>query len=96
MPQFLILAADFKDGEALDRRLAVREQHLERARKEHANGVLKVGGASLSDAGKMHGSMLVVELENEEAVKQWIAEDPYIIGRVWDNVRIEPFKIAII
>ncbi|MEX6687993.1 YciI family protein [Danxiaibacter flavus] len=96
MPQFLILAEDFKDGEALDRRLAVREQHLERARNEQAKGILKVGGATISDAGKMHGSMLVVELENQDAVKQWIAEDPYVTGRVWDEIRIEPFKIAII
>ncbi len=96
MPQYLILAEDFKDAEALDRRMSIREKHLERARAEQAKGVLKVGGAKFSETGTMFGSMLVVELENEDAVKQWIAEDPYVTGRVWEETQIIPFRIAII
>ena len=42
----------------------------------------------------MYGSMLVVQLENEDAVKRWINEDPYITGKVWEHVEILPFKIA--
>jgi hypothetical protein len=38
--------------------------------------------------------MLVVQLENEEAVKQWISEDPYVTGRVWDKIEILPFRVA--
>jgi len=36
MPQFLILADDYKDPDALSRRLFVREKHLERMRIEKA------------------------------------------------------------
>jgi len=94
MPQFLILADDFKDPGALNRRLAVRTQHLIRMREEKIKGNFIIGGAKLNDLGNMHGSMLVVQLEDEASVKRWIDEDPYITGKVWEHVEILPFKVA--
>ena len=94
MPQFLILANDYKDAEALQRRLSVREQHLQRVREEKLKGKFVIGGAKLDEAGQMKGSMLVVDLENEAAVREWINQDPYITGRVWDEIDIIPFRVA--
>jgi hypothetical protein len=36
----------------------------------------------------------VVQLENGEAVRQWINEDLYLTGRVWDKIEILPFKVV--
>ena len=94
MPQFLILADDYKDPDALSRRLFVREKHLERMRIEKAAKRFIIGGAKLNEQGKMHGSMLIVQLENEAAVKDWVNEDPYITGTVWEHVEILPFRVA--
>lgn len=94
MPQFLILADDYKDADALSRRLSVRETHLERMSAEKAAGRFVIGGAKLNEQGNMHGSMLVVQLENEEAVQQWVQDDPYITGKVWERVDIFPFRVA--
>ncbi len=86
MPQFLILADDYTDDEALSRRLSVREQHLAQIRVEKSEGRFIIGGAKLNKENQMHGSMLVVELETEEAVKQWINVDPYVTGKVWNKM----------
>lgn len=94
MPQFLILADDFNDPDALNRRLSVREAHLQRMREERIKGAFLVGGAKLNEQGKMHGSMLVVNLENSEAVHNWVNEDPYVQGKVWEKIEIIPFRIA--
>lgn len=94
MPQFLILAEDYKDADALSRRLSVREEHLKRVRKEKAEGRFVIGGAKLNEQNNMHGSMLVVQLENEDAVKQWVSEDPYVTGKVWEHIQILPFRVA--
>lgn len=94
MPQFLILAEDYKDKDALNRRLSVREAHLKRVRAEKTESRFIIGGAKLNTEGNMYASMLVVQLENEEAVRQWISEDPYITGKVWEHVEIFPFRIA--
>jgi uncharacterized protein YciI len=42
----------------------------------------------------MHGSMLVVQLQNEDEVKKWVEEDPYITGKVWEKIEIFSFRIA--
>ena len=94
MPQFIILADDYKDDNALNRRLAARTQHLIRMREEKTKGNFIIGGAKLDELGKMQGSMLIVQLENEASVKQWIDVDPYITGKVWEHVQILPFRIA--
>jgi uncharacterized protein YciI len=92
--QFLILANDYKDPDALGRRIAVRPQHLKRMEKEKAAGRFIIGGAKLNEQGQMVGSMLVVQLEDEDAVRRWINEDPYLTGKVWDNIEIISFRIA--
>ena len=94
MPQFLILAQEYKDADALSRRLSVREAHLKRVRAEKAEGRCIIGGAKLNEKGNMHGSMLVVQLQNEEVARQWVSEDPYVTGKVWEHIEILPFRVA--
>jgi uncharacterized protein YciI len=94
MPQFLILAEDYKDDDALNRRLSVREAHLKRVREEKAEGRFILGGAKLNEHGNMYGSMLIVQLENEEAVHEWLKDDPYVTGKVWEHIQVLAFKIA--
>ena len=94
MPQYLILATDYKDDDALNRRLSVREAHLKRVRTEKAEGRFIIGGAKLNEQDNMHGSMLVLQLENEEAARKWVSEDPYITGKVWEHIEILPFRVA--
>ena len=94
MPQFIIIAQDYKDSEALNRRLAARSAHLKRMKEEKEKGVFIIGGARLNEAGNMFGSMLIVDLPNQEEVKEWVAIDPYLTNNVWETVEITPFRIA--
>lgn len=94
MPQFLILAKDFTDAYALDRRLAARNAHLARISVENARGNFVIGGAKLGDDGKMNGSMLVINASSADAARQWLQDDPYIKNRVWEAVEVLPFKVA--
>lgn len=94
MPQFLILADDYTDAHAPDRRLAVREKHLERMRVEKAAGRFIIGGAKLDDERRMVGSMLLVDLPNIVEVEQWLNEDVYVTEKVWEKIEITPFAIA--
>jgi uncharacterized protein YciI len=94
MPQFLIIAQDYKDSEALNRRLAARPVHLERMKAEKAKGVFMMGGAKLNEKGNMFGSMLIVDLPDEKAVNNWVAIDPYVTNNVWETVEITSFRIA--
>ena len=92
--QFLVIAKDGTDPEAMDRRLAARPAHFERARKAKAVGELLIGGALLDEHNQMIGSSMYLELENREALDIWLAEDPYTKGNVWQTFDIRVMKIA--
>ena len=80
---------DYTDEKALERRMSVRERHLEGAKILKAEGHFVLGGALLSSEGKMMGSMMVVDFETETQLK-----DPYVTGKVWEKIDIKPFKKA--
>lgn len=94
--QFLLRAHDFTDEQALERRMAARPAHFETARQLKANGHFVVGGAVLNEAGQMVGSMMVVEFPDEAALQEWLQNDPYVTGRVWnpETIDIRPFRVA--
>lgn len=94
--QYLIIAYDGQDSEALNRRLAVREAHLENIRKLKASGNFIEGGAILSEEGKMIGSSLIMAFQSKEELERWLATDPYSSGNVWQQVDVKPFRCAVL
>lgn len=94
MPQFLILAKDEKDDDALQRRLSVRQNHLDRMKVELEKAIFITGGATLDDQGTMNGSMLVIDIEDMASAVKWINADPYVLGRVWGSFEVLPFRMA--
>lgn len=94
MPQFLILANDHTDADALARRMTFREQHLNRVRSEKPKGNFIIGGAKLNEAGQMVGSMMVVEFPDIEAVYRWLSEDTYVKDKVWESYEVISFRVA--
>ena len=92
--QFLVLGYDGTDEEALNRRLAVREAHIKLGDELRDSGNLLYGVAMLSDEGMMKGSMLVADFPNRAALDAWLAEEPYVTGKVWEKVEVIPCKVG--
>jgi uncharacterized protein YciI len=94
MKQYLVTGMDGDDEAALERRMSVRPLHFEKAKALKASGNFVVGGAILDDGGKMKGSMMVVQFESDAELKAWMDSEPYILGNVWQDVEVKPFKVA--
>jgi uncharacterized protein YciI len=94
MKQYLVTGYDFKDEAALDRRMSVRPDHLNGVRALKQSGSYVIGGAMLSEDGKMIGSTMILQFESEEALNFWKEHEVYITGKVWETVDIKPFKVA--
>jgi uncharacterized protein len=92
--QFLLIAYDATDVDALNRRMVAREAHLALVNINQAKGHAKYGAAILDDSGKMIGSMMVVEYPDRAALDAWLAAEPYMAQKVWDKITIQPCKIA--
>lgn len=91
---YVIHAYDFTDEQAIARRMAVRANHLAGAKRLKSTGNFVLGGALLDLEGKMIGSMMVVDFEEEVHLHQWLDNDPYVTGNVWEKIDVKPFKMA--
>ncbi|MFD2569189.1 YciI family protein [Spirosoma soli] len=92
--QYVIHAYDHTDTNALDRRMAVRPSHLDYVRQLKEKGQFLLGGALLNADGNMIGSMLILDLETEDQLNDYLETDPYIVEGVWDKIDVKPFRRA--
>lgn len=96
MNQYLVTGYDYTDEGALERRMAVRPHHLDNAKLFKEKGNYITGGALLDDNGKMIGSAMILQFENEEELEAWKKGEPYISQKIWETVDVKPFKLATI
>ena len=96
MQQYIIIAKDGTDANALARRLEYRPAHLALMKSYKEAGTFISGGATLDDSGNMIGSVVHMQFASKEAIDQWIQEEPYIQGGVWERYEILPYRSATI
>ncbi len=93
--QFIVTGHDGTDENALDRRMAARENHLAMAEKMHKTGQWLYAAAMLNDEGAMCGSMIVCEFDSRQALEsEWLDKEPYVLGKVWETIDIVQAKVA--
>jgi uncharacterized protein YciI len=92
--QFLLLAYDATDDDALNRRMAARQAHLDTIERYRLSGNMHMGAAICDDSGKMVGSCIVCEFPSREALDSWLATEPYVAQKVWDKVTVTEAKIG--
>jgi len=94
MNQYIVTGYDYTDDGALKRRMDVRPHHLDGARYLKEKGNYVVGGALLNEGGKMIGSVMILQFENEEGLEAWKQSEIYITQKIWESVDVKPFKVA--
>ena len=94
--QFLIVAYDSREEGTYERRMAVRPLHLENMAKARAVGSVICAGGMLDEEGKLKGSTLVMELPDRAAVDAYLETEPYVVHRVWEDIRVERFNTVIL
>ena len=89
--QFIIKAYD--GAGKLDKRMEVRPRHLEGMQKlsEH---IICAGGL-LDDEGKMKGSALIMDFESRKELDDYLANEPYVVEKVWEKIEVEPINVVI-
>ena len=92
--QFLLVAFDGTDPGALERRMKVRPDHLEKIAVLKKKGNFLLGGAILDESEKMIGSMIVYEFPDRSALDVSLENEPYITGGVWQKIEIRPYRLA--
>lgn len=91
--QFVIIAKDATDAEALSRRMQARDGHLAHIRDGLETGEQIMAAAMLDQDEKMCGSVMFVEFENREKLDEWLAEEPFVTEKVWGDIQVIPCRI---
>ncbi|MEQ1103820.1 YciI family protein [Acinetobacter ursingii] len=96
MPLFVVTCTD-NDG-TVEKRLAVRPQHLERLQKLDDEGRLIVAGAMPKDptnpqAG-FYGSTIIVDFDSREALDTWLKDEPFLLEGIYANIEVKLFNKA--
>ena len=87
---FALIAFDHDD--ALERRMACREQHLQRLQALAKEGKFLGGGVLLNEQGKMIGSNVHLGFDQRSDLHNWLEDEPYLVGRVWERIEILEIK----
>lgn len=91
---FVIFASDGDDPEAPERREDARESHLTYSEMAVKTGEQLVAAALVNEEGQMNGSVMIVEFDDIDGVKEWLDQEAYVTGNVWHEVKIYPCKIG--
>ncbi|OAP60901.1 hypothetical protein AYL99_05903 [Fonsecaea erecta] len=99
--EWLVIVPDHPN--ALEKRLAVRPQHLQGLKPKIDAGIVVFGGATLSqqpaegETPNMTGSAMLIKANTEQEVRDFLDSDPYTKGGAWDasKAQIMPFKCAV-
>lgn len=86
--QFLIIGRDGDDKDAMNRRLAAREQHIALGEELIRKGNMWYGAAIVDEQGNMKGSTLFMDFDTEEGLNDWLKVEPYVTGSVWRDVEV--------
>lgn len=92
--QFLLVAFDGADPEALERRMKARPEHLGKIAVLKKKSEFLLGGAILDENEKMIGSMIIYEFPDRAALDKCLEKEPYIIHGVWEKIEIRPYRLA--
>ena len=76
--------------------LHVRQENRP-AHLDHINrtGVVEMAGPFLNEAGEMAGSLVILNVDDLAAARDWVANDPYAKAGLFQSVDIREWKKVI-
>lgn len=83
---------------SLEKRLSVRDKHIERLQELKKQGRLLIAGPhpaiDSNDPGTagFTGSLIVAEFPSLEEAQTWADADPYVSAGVYEKITVKPFK----
>jgi uncharacterized protein YciI len=93
--QFIVIAHDGTDSNAIERRIAVREDHIRQGKAFYDSGKWLYAAGILDDEGILIGSMIMCDFPSQtELENQWLKNEPYIVGKVWEKIEIHRAHVA--
>jgi len=92
--QYIVIAHDFTDSDALSRRMQARTRHVELGDKMKDEGKLLYAVGLINEEGNLTGSVMIFDFEDENDLSNWKKMEPYITDHVWEIYKILHCKVG--
>jgi uncharacterized protein YciI len=92
--QYLIIAKDGTDDQALERRMEARPDHVNYGAQAVKRGEQIIAAALLDPEGNMRGSAMIVDFDSEADLQKWLDSEAYVKGNVWQDIDVIPCQVA--
>lgn len=93
---FVLYCTDHEGS--VEQRLATRPAHVERLEKLYAEGRLITAGAMPKDRDNptagFYGSIMIVDFESQDALNEWLKDEPFVHAGVYSHIDVKPFNKA--
>lgn len=93
--QYIIKAYDAKDEHALERRMNARPDHLANIKKVKETGSVVCADGITDETGKPIGSFLVMDFATRALLDAYLASEPYIRCKVWQDITVDTCNVVI-
>lgn len=90
---FIVTGHDYTDDKALDRRMSVRQAHMDNIVEMKNRGEILFAAAMTNAKGDMCGSTMILEMPSRQAVDSYLKDEAYVIGKVWETVTVVECKV---
>ncbi|MEY2430910.1 MAG: uncharacterized protein QOC92_635 [Acidimicrobiaceae bacterium] len=90
---FLVLAWDRTDEDAVARRDASRQAHMELITELFEAHHVVVGAGILDDDGIVRGSVIIVDYPDRAAVDEYLGTEPLKTNAVWERFEVHPLRL---
>jgi uncharacterized protein YciI len=91
MPLFAVVGLD-EPAHSAERRLAARDAH--RAYVLTHDEAIAFVGPMIGDDGLPCGSLYVFQAQSEQAVRDWLSDEPYVRAGLYGSVVVRPFELG--
>lgn len=88
--KFVILGFDGAEG--TEKRPSVRPAHLRVMERLDAQGRVILAGPLSDHAGRLAGSLIIIEAASLEEAREIARTDPYTVEGVFERVHVHPFQ----
>lgn len=92
--QFAVIARDSGAEGTLERRLACRDEHLERIFAMKRDGTIVDGGAMLDADGRMVGSVMFCDFFDRAALDAYLSDEVYAREGIWQDIEVLDMRLV--
>ncbi len=93
--QYVVIGRDDETPGTLEKRLAVRQEHLKLGDDLARGGHLITRVLLLDEHETMQGSLLIFDFPDRTYLDNWLKIEPYVISGVWRKIEIIPCRVGL-